>query len=183
MKPIIPILAAGIMAAACSGNTQKPAHPIDSMPAAAIGTRQTRPQAIIYRTRHDYSHNVPVTLNATRTRITAYPDPADLRRQAMLPLPLGDGFMLDRRGIGPNTAFTSYTYEEYAALPEAPKPDSLMARIIDSTPFTELYALPITAAEAQADTASCKRYIADGFKGCTALKPTAMRLKEKNAPK
>ena len=153
------------------------------MPAAAIGARQTRPQAIIYRTSRDYSHNVPVTLNATRTRITAYPDPADLRRQAMLPLPLGDGFMLDRRGIGPNTAFTSYTYEEYAALPEAPKPDSLMARIIDSTPFTELYALPITAAEAQADTDRCKRYIADGFKGCTALKPTAMRLKEKNAPK
>ena len=64
--------------------------------------------------------------------------------------------MLDRRGIGPNTAFTSYTYEEYAALPEAPKPDSLMARIIDSTPFTELYALPITAAEAQADAADKK---------------------------
>ena len=174
MKPLFPILAAGAIAAACSGNkaTTSPRH-LDAIASATIGSTSSpnmaRPAAVVYRTARDYTNNVPVTMNANRTRITSYPDPADLRNAEQKPLPLGHGYLLDRRGITPNTVFLDYTYEQYAALPEAPNRATLMAHITDRNPFTEMYSLPISAAEARTDTTLCRSYIASGFKGCKPL--------------
>ena len=39
----------------------------------------------------------------------------------------------------PNTAFTSYTYEVYSKLESAPSVRDLLASILDSDPFEELY--------------------------------------------
>ena len=184
MKQLFPILAAGAIAAACSGGTAttppRPADGITQASAISVGSNKARPAAIVYRTTRDYSNNVPVTLDKTRTSITSYPDPADLRNAEAKPLPLADGYLLDRRGITTTTAFLDYTYEQYAALPEAPDRATLTAHIIDRNPFTEMYSLPITAAEARTDTTRCRTFITSGFKGCTPLLTAPKPIKIKN---
>ena len=108
-------------------------------PAAFI----TGPGTIIYKTKADYSKNVPVTLSADKSHIVSYPAPQDLyfRGQLAYPIALAKGFLLDNRGISVNSAFISLTYEEYAKLPSAPSPDELYKMIIDKDPFTEMYNL------------------------------------------
>lgn len=99
------------------------------------------PPACVYKTKKDYSHNVPVTMDASRTQIVSYPDPKDmyLNGKLALPTPLDDGFLLDNRGINEHVAFLSYTYEEYSQLKEAPGRAQLMEKIIDKDPLTEIH--------------------------------------------
>ena len=99
------------------------------------------PDVCIYKMKRDYSHNVPIGMNRERTEIVSYPAPTDLITSGgklMLPDKLHKGFWLDNRGIGSNTVFLDYTYEEYAALPEVPTVQVLMTHIIDKDPFTEI---------------------------------------------
>ncbi len=97
------------------------------------------PPVIIYKTRKDYSHNVPVIMDASRRRIVSYPAPSDLRRGKELALPtlLEGGFWLDNRGINEHVAFLTYTYEEYSRLPKAPSMDELMAHLLDKQPLVD----------------------------------------------
>jgi hypothetical protein len=103
----------------------------------------TGEQAIVYKTWKDYRRNVPVTLNAARTEIIAYPAPGDLYRNGQLAYPsrLSEGFLLDNRGISPNSAFLSLTYEEYAKLAAAPPLSEMMGLIEDKEPFVAIYNL------------------------------------------
>ena len=117
----------------------------------------------------DYSELVAVTLDATGKRIVSFPDPADLRGTDPRPLPLRDGWLLDRRGVGPRTAFLDINVSDYAALEKAPSADSLLRHVKVRSPFTEMYALPLTADEARRDTAACNRIIAGGLKDCKEL--------------
>ncbi|CAN5629844.1 hypothetical protein BH11BAC1_BH11BAC1_10880 [soil metagenome] len=100
-------------------------------------------QAIIYKTVKDYSRNVPVTMNAEKTLILAYPAPKDIYYQGKLALPekLKDGFWLDNRGVNVNSAFLELTYDEYSKLKEVPLLTELMDAIADKNPFTEIYSL------------------------------------------
>lgn len=173
-------MAAAISTAACSLHTTDTGNRIVKTDATMTVNSRTSPAAIIYRTTRDYSRNVAVTLDATRTRITAFPDPADVRNGIAEPISLGNGYMLDRRGIGPTAAFLDFTYDEYAAMPQAPSPDSLIKHVVDAAPFTEMYALPITAVQAAADTARCRRYVAEGFAGC---RPVALMQQKAILPK
>lgn len=117
------------------------------------------PKAVIYKMNGDYASLVPVTLDASGNKIASYPAPTDLSEQSM-PLALGDGWYLDRRGgIGPNTAFLKYTYTEYMAMPKAPSPSSLMADIVAKAKVTETKVLPMTLNEALADTAALQKYV------------------------
>ncbi|WP_224999598.1 hypothetical protein [Cesiribacter sp. SM1] len=95
------------------------------------------PPAIVYKTRADYTDKVAVTLNEDKTAVVAYPHPSDINRAAGLPLParLEQGYLLDNQGINAQVAFTSYTMQEYAALPQAPTPAELWAKIIDKDPL------------------------------------------------
>lgn len=132
------------------------------------------PKAKIYKTSGDFADRVPVTMGADGMEIVSFPDPSDLRGEVK-PIALSNGYLLDRRGINPNTAFLDYTYDEYAALPEVPTVAELKRHILALHPIVELYALPITPSEAVADTARCNAYVASGFKGCKAMiekKPT-----------
>lgn len=97
------------------------------------------PPVLIYKTRKDYSHNVPVIMDASRRRIVSYPAPSDLRRGKELALPtlLEGGFWLDNRGINEHVAFLTYTYEEYSRLPKAPSMDELMAHLLDKQPLVD----------------------------------------------
>ena len=172
MKHIIPIMAASIIASACSqsGKTTQPgpapAPTAISMP--STGSNAARPMAIVYSTDRDYTALVPIVMDDSRTRIVSYPDPKDLRHSA-LPTPLSDGYLLDLRGISPNTVFLTITCADYAAMPSPPSPDTLLAHISSLHPFTAMYTLPITAAEARRDPSLCDQYIANGFKGCKEL--------------
>lgn len=135
---------------------------------AAMPSQAVMPKAVIYRTSGDYNMNVPVTLNESGTALVSYPAPSDVAH-GQTPIPLADGYLLDRRGIGRNTAFTSYTYSEYAALKAAPSPQELMKSIIPGARVTEAVRLPMTATTAEADTAAVNAMIRGGLKNCTVV--------------
>ncbi len=108
-------------------------------PLTGGGCAQMRsPQVFIYKTKADYYNYVPVMMNDQRTAIVSYPAPIDLVYGGKLRLPthLVDGWLLDNRGIGPNVAFLSYTYEEYSQMATAPTMAQLMEHIIDKHPLT-----------------------------------------------
>ncbi len=99
------------------------------------------PPAIVYKTRKDYYKNIPVTLSADKQKIVSYPAPTDIRRGTdfTYPTKLHSGYLLDNRGIGINTAFLRFTYEDYYNMDNIPTADRLMEYIIDDNPFLELY--------------------------------------------
>lgn len=96
---------------------------------------------IIYKTKHDYFQNVPVTLSPDKSKIVSYPSVTDIFYKGSLAYPykLENGYFLDNRGINENTAFLKYTYEEYSKLKEIPKLTELYAAIIDKDPFLEIF--------------------------------------------
>ena len=99
---------------------------------------------IIYQMKADYSVLVPITLNAEKTEIVAYPGPKDLFNQEgelRFPLPLENGFYLDEIGIGINSAFISLTIDQYAHMMQLPSTDSLFKLILDKDPFKKMYDL------------------------------------------
>lgn len=108
----------------------------DSKPVAARAMTQ------IYRTNGDYDNLVPITLNAERNAVVSYPAPSDLT-EFSTPVKLDDGFLMDRRGVGLNTAFIRYTYAEYRALKSAPTPAQLLEAVIPDARVTEVIATDI----------------------------------------
>ena len=135
-------------------------------PALKVGGDQaTLPRAVVYRMSGDYAANVPITLDASGTKIVSYPAPGDLGAAAA-PVDLGNGYWLDRRGVSKNSVFTRYTYSDYRKLQHAPSVDELLKAVIPGARVTELVRLPISASEAAADPALCKPYIENNFVGC-----------------
>ena len=142
---------------------------VNEMPVPGAQTiASAMPRAIVYRTVADYRDKVPVNIDQRTGAIISYPDPRDLHAEAM-PLPLANGYLLDRRGISPSVAFTSFTYAQYAALKAAPTIEQLSESIINRHPIVEMYQLPISAAEAAADTAKVNAFIKAKFDGCKSL--------------
>lgn len=144
MKKILATVSAATVLTACS--TTKKAEvvtPDVTTPASNNITAVAGPPAralahvIIYKTKADYSNLVPVTMNRERTKIVSYPAKSDIRPSAK-PVALADGWYLDRRGIGPNTVFTDYTYEEYSSLEKTPSASQLMEHVIEKYPLLEL---------------------------------------------
>lgn len=107
--------------------------------AAAAGVAATS-HVLVYRTKGDLKNNVPIMLSGDGKTILSYPHPKDLRATDGLSVPveLENGWLLDRRGIGMNTAFLGMTYSEYAALENAPSLTELDAAITDRDPLTDL---------------------------------------------
>lgn len=99
------------------------------------------PPCIIYKTKADYHQFVPVSLSADKLTVTSYPDVADLRAQgkAAYPQALSGGFLLDNRGIGPDVAFLSITYDAYASQIKTPSADDLFKQLLDNDPLLEMY--------------------------------------------
>lgn len=100
------------------------------------------PQAIIYKTRKDYSKLVPVILTEDQKSIASFPDVKDIYTKGTLAYPtqLHKGFLLDNRGISQNVAFIKLTYEQYAALSQTPSADELMKMLVDKNPLKRMYA-------------------------------------------
>ena len=108
---------------------------------AQSGATRALPHVIIYKTRVDYNNKVPVILTADKKSIESYPAPADLKTGGAFALPvlLLKGYLLDKRGVGVNTAFTSYTYKQYTGLKELPSPEALLKSVKDKDPLVALY--------------------------------------------
>jgi hypothetical protein len=100
----------------------------------------TGPPVIVYKTKKNYDHNVPVILSQDKKRIVSYPAPTDVKSGNTYPVPthLKMGYLLDNRGIGPDVAYLKMTYEEYARLSQAPSTETLYTMIIDKDPLKEM---------------------------------------------
>lgn len=157
MRNILPIILT-IIITAC-GSTKKQ-NDMNNAPAPVI----------IYKTKQDYSNLVPVTLNPQGTQITSYPGPNDLtfEGEPALPVELHDGFLLDRRGINQYSAFTSFTYEEYARLSAPPTTEALFKSIVDPDPFTAIYRCENIHNDENL-VKELNRRIRKGLKECTPL--------------
>lgn len=105
------------------------------------GNAVSSPTVLVYKTKADYTHLVPIIMNETRTCIVSYPHPLDLITGGRLCLPtsLADGYLLDNRGIGSNVVFLSYTYEAYSQLSSPPSMQDMLARVVDKYPLVEMY--------------------------------------------
>ena len=147
----MPIVCAAILTACHPQHVpQQTTEPVSFKPIAGNNTVKSSnnhpgtvsPTVYIYKTKKDYSKQVPVLMDESRSCIVSYPAPSDLLRNGKptLPTPLEEGFWLDNRGIGPTVAFLSYTYEEYIALPKAPSYQDLINHIADKYPLTVIHA-------------------------------------------
>lgn len=145
MKPqaVIPctILLFLVSLASCSKKTQPSATTSTEINKQSGGSVMALPPCIIYKTKKDYFYYVPVALSDDKNRITSYPDVTDIRKQgeAVLPRPLSGGYLLDNRGIGPDVAFLSITYDAYQALTKTPSADDLFQQLLDKDPLLEMY--------------------------------------------
>lgn len=167
LKFISTIILVFILISGCKSGSQN----ITVCPEETEGAVAMLPQAIIYRTQGDYRLNVPITLDASKTKVVSFPAPTDIS-SAVAPIELVDGWMLDRRGISPNSVFTSYLYDEYAQLAAPPTIHQLLESIINFEPFTEIRRLPMTTAEAAGDTAKCNQIIRYNLNSCPLIYTT-----------
>ena len=135
------------------------------------------PKAVIYKTNGDFADKVPVTLSADRKTIISFPAPADVVNRQ--PVKLAEGFYLDNKGISSNTAFTHYTYSQYAALSKAPSLSQLRHAIIPGAMVTEIVELPYPVG--QATPQQCDSLISAGLPQCkTVYKIDAVMIGPEN---
>lgn len=157
-----------LSAAACSlilcgcatKKEQQPAPELIQAPERVIGNGPVKalPRAVVYRMAGDATAaNVPVQLDANGN-IVSYPDPRDVRGAE--PVALGDGWLLDRRGISEQSVFTRYTYAEYSALAAPPTLAELRDAVIPGARPVDIHRLDMTPSQAAADTAAVKAAIA-----------------------
>lgn len=150
------LVAIAIMPVACS--TKKTAEVVAEPEISTIsagrpmaGTAAMMPKAVVYKTSAPSADLVPVQLN-DKGELVSFPAPSDLTANST-PLPLTDGFWLDRRGITATSAFTRWTYAEYRAMKQAPSPAEILNNINPAIKVTTVMQLPMTLTEAEADTA------------------------------
>ncbi|MCA0428177.1 MAG: hypothetical protein LCH37_12140 [Bacteroidetes bacterium] len=100
------------------------------------------PPLLVYKTKKDYSHFVPVRMDSTHSIILSYPAPSDVLRDGkpLLPTALDKGYWLDNIGISKDVAYLKLTLEEYSKLnPEKITDEFLLASILDKEPLLELW--------------------------------------------
>lgn len=143
---------------------------VQNIPIKNFGT--IKPPAILYKTKKDYSKNVPIAMNGAKNVIVSYPAPIDLKRgdELAYPTALIQGYYLDNLGIGPNVVYTSYTYEEYSKLGEVPTIDDLMNHIIDKYPLVEMYKTN-EYRNSSNGSAFYDNIISNRFNNCTKIYP------------
>jgi len=99
------------------------------------------PSAIVYKTKKDYSQNVPVILSADKSKIVTYYGKGDMtfRGEIGFPTVLDKGYLLDNIGINENIAYTSLKIEDYKKSDKNYTADELYSLIIDKKPLKEMY--------------------------------------------
>ncbi|WP_302984414.1 hypothetical protein [uncultured Muribaculum sp.] len=173
---ITAILALGVAIQACSPSRQTnnsivvpSGTTIDNIEQpVVIGTKKQMayPKAVIYKTNGNFSNNVPITLSADSKKLISFPAPSDITEQTA-PIKLSQGYWLDRRGISPNTAFTKFTYRQYAQLKSTPSASELKKAIIPGAIVTEIVQLPYPVG--QVSVQQCDSLISNNLTGCNIL--------------
>ena len=102
--------------------------------------------ASVFKMNGDYADNVAVTMGVDG-RLVYFPSPSDISASSK-PVPVGEGWYLNRQGLGPGSVFTKWTFEEYKALESVPSPAEIIAAIIPGARVTEFETLPVTVSEA-----------------------------------
>lgn len=72
---------------------------------------------------------------------------------------LESGWLLSPVGVGPQTVFTTYTYDEYRRLSQPPAPEEILKAVIPGSRVTTTMQVPMTLGEALADPAAVDRYL------------------------
>lgn len=103
-------------------------------------------KASVFKMNGDYANNVAVAVDGNG-KLTYFPDPSDIN-QSSCPVEVGDGWWLNRQGIGKGYKFTRYTFEEYSRLEKVPTVTELLDAIIPGAEVTELRTFDIPASEA-----------------------------------
>ncbi|MBK6551889.1 MAG: hypothetical protein IPG11_16010 [Flavobacteriales bacterium] len=139
-KAIGLVLSAAIASCCSHKEAQVPAEEAPNSAGPAT-VEAAGPPAIVYRTRVDVGDAVPITLSADGKEVVNYPHPKDLVQNGALSVPtvLGNGYLLDNRGVGLNTVFLKWSYAEYASLEQAPTLAELVDGIAFRDPFEEMY--------------------------------------------
>jgi hypothetical protein len=167
MKNLLLILASAIILFSCKSKQK-----IEST--NTVGATQT---AIIYKTTADFSQNVPITMNSSRTEIVSYPAPTDLYYNGKLAQPtlLKNNYLLDNRGITENVVFLKYTYKQYTQLKEAPSLTEMMQNILERYPLMEY----INCGARTNTTNEIKHYnslIDNNFDGCKKSQLNVLKI-------
>lgn len=115
------------------------------------------PKATAFRMSGDYSRNVAISIDA-QGNITYYPAPSDIS-ETSVPVFLGDGWWLNRQGLGANSVFTKYTFDEYRALGHTPSLQELKESLIPGAKVTEMVRLPYSVGEANSHINEIKDYL------------------------
>ncbi len=131
------ILAISLLGTACSPKKA----PVASDQRTSLNTTIPSAPCIVYKTKADYSTDVPVGLSQDKSHITSFPAVLDLKRnnQYTYPTPLANGYLLDNRGIGPDVAFLKISYEEYYNYDQVPQASDLFSKILETDPLVEMY--------------------------------------------
>ncbi len=140
MKKPIPLLFVVLMLFVTACNTSNSRnHEQETTKPTVTKQIPAQPPLVVYKTKADYSKLVPVILSCDKTHIISYPHPKDLEQNGKFryPTPIGDGYLLDNKGITKDVAFLEYTYEEYHSFCDTPGCDSLYWHIQDIDPLTE----------------------------------------------
>ena len=117
------------------------------------------PKATAFRMSGDYADNVAVTVGADGN-LTYFPDPKDITADSE-PLNLGNGWWLNRQGLGKNSVFTKYKFDEYAELPQVPSLQQLKNAIIPGARFNQIIELPYSIGEASENIPLIIEYLKD----------------------
>lgn len=171
---IFSLIVGGMILAGCSKKVADTATPSVTADAVTGATERTfnaqasavraLPSVIIYRMTGDYAQYVPVTLRMTG-ELLSYPDPMDIN-ESQAPVALGNGWYLDRRGVGLNTAFLDYTYEQYHALERVPSQTTLLEHILVKKGIAEYY----DCGKERRTIDQYRQLVQDGFPDCILVK-------------
>lgn len=139
---------------------ERPERVVEDVPVASLVP------LVIYKTWSDFSNNVPVIMNADKTRIISYPDPSDLFYGGELatPVSLNDDYLLDRRGITRDVAFLNYTYKEYSALESAPALEQMLRNIKEKYPLSEF--IDCSTCKTEKTVSNLNKLIESDFPDC-----------------
>lgn len=161
MKRLLALaLPAALLATGCSHKTNQTAV-VDTATAplpSAVGNRPwAMPKASAFRMNGDFADRVAVTLNPDGT-LAYFPAPSDITPESA-PLSLGNGWWLNRQGLGPNSVFTKFTFRDYAALKTAPSPGEIIKAIVPGSEVTVFTLLPWPVSEAQSHLPEIKAFL------------------------
>lgn len=161
MRFLLIAMAVLVMAGCAKKNTRQSSESMQEikLESKIIGgpTEFAIPKATVFKMNGPYENNVAVTLNPDGS-LAYYPAPTDIMENSA-PYSLGDGWWLNRQGIGPNSVFTKWTFADYCKLKRVPGREEILDAIIPGSGVTEFRELPLPYSEARSNPSLCKKYL------------------------